>query len=210
MAYFECSDKLRSMLNHLVDTKKKRIHQKENPDTLRGRSRKAFLKISRTIYENRDDEYHEKIGNNMEKSVYNNAIKKMNEIGEVASWDNPKFSAEYMRIGRRVIANLTYTRNAEFLRSKLSNKKLKHTDIAGLDDLSLMSPAMIEDIKESNEILFRTCMSDTPCDESKPGLYTCGVCKSNKTTFTQFQTRSADEPMTVFVRCLNCNKRWRC
>jgi transcription elongation factor S-II len=41
-------------------------------------------------------------------------------------------------------------------------------------------------------------------------LFTCGRCKSTKTTSTQKQTRSADEPMTVFVFCTNCGKRWKC
>jgi transcription elongation factor S-II len=41
-------------------------------------------------------------------------------------------------------------------------------------------------------------------------LFTCSRCKSTKTTSTQKQTRSADEPMTVFVFCLNCGKRWKC
>jgi transcription elongation factor S-II len=41
-------------------------------------------------------------------------------------------------------------------------------------------------------------------------LFTCSRCKSVKTTSTQKQTRSADEPMTVFVLCLNCGKRWKC
>ncbi|GBG34013.1 Transcription elongation factor A protein 1 [Hondaea fermentalgiana] len=42
------------------------------------------------------------------------------------------------------------------------------------------------------------------------GLYTCSRCNSKKTTHYQKQTRSADEPMTVFVSCLSCGKRWRC
>mmetsp|Transcript_32529 Transcript_32529/g.37674 ORF Transcript_32529/g.37674 Transcript_32529/m.37674 type:complete len:323 (-) Transcript_32529:237-1205(-) len=41
-------------------------------------------------------------------------------------------------------------------------------------------------------------------------LFTCGRCKSPKTTSTQKQTRSADEPMTVFVLCTNCGLRWKC
>lgn len=42
------------------------------------------------------------------------------------------------------------------------------------------------------------------------GLFTCGRCKSSKTSNTQKQTRSADEPMTVFVQCHNCGNRWKC
>lgn len=44
----------------------------------------------------------------------------------------------------------------------------------------------------------------------KASLFTCGRCKSIKTTSTQKQTRSADEPMTVFVFCMNCGNRWKC
>lgn len=47
-------------------------------------------------------------------------------------------------------------------------------------------------------------------DLLKASLFTCSRCKSTKTTSTQKQTRSADEPMTVFVLCLNCGKRWKC
>jgi len=46
-------------------------------------------------------------------------------------------------------------------------------------------------------------------DLLKASLFTCGRCKSIKTTSTQKQTRSADEPMTVFVLCLDCNNRWK-
>jgi len=47
-------------------------------------------------------------------------------------------------------------------------------------------------------------------DLLEASLFTCGRCKSIKTTSTQKQTRSADEPMTVFVLCLNCGNRWKC
>lgn len=41
------------------------------------------------------------------------------------------------------------------------------------------------------------------------GAYTCSKCKSRKTVFTSMQIRSADEPSTQFVRCLNCGKAWK-
>jgi len=41
------------------------------------------------------------------------------------------------------------------------------------------------------------------------GIFTCTRCRKNKTTYYQLQTRSADEPMTAFVTCLNCSKKWK-
>lgn len=40
-------------------------------------------------------------------------------------------------------------------------------------------------------------------------LFTCGKCKKKKCTYTQVQTRSADEPMTTFVFCMECGNRWK-
>ena len=40
--------------------------------------------------------------------------------------------------------------------------------------------------------------------------FTCKRCKSTRTTHYAMQTRSSDEPMTIFVCCLDCKFRWRC
>lgn len=37
----------------------------------------------------------------------------------------------------------------------------------------------------------------------------CGKCGQKKVTYTEAQTRSADEPMTLFCTCLNCGKSWK-
>ena len=46
-------------------------------------------------------------------------------------------------------------------------------------------------------------------DKDYKGLFRCGKCRGYKTTFYQMQTRSADEPMTVFITCHTCNIRWK-
>ncbi|KAK2811995.1 hypothetical protein FQN50_001703 [Emmonsiellopsis sp. PD_5] len=37
----------------------------------------------------------------------------------------------------------------------------------------------------------------------------CGKCGQKKVTYTEAQTRSADEPMTLFCTCVVCGKSWR-
>ena len=44
-----------------------------------------------------------------------------------------------------------------------------------------------------------------------PSIYLfCSRCKKkSKCDYYQMQTRSADEPMTTFVTCLECDKQWK-
>lgn len=37
----------------------------------------------------------------------------------------------------------------------------------------------------------------------------CGKCHQKKVSYSQAQTRSADEPMTTFCECMNCGNRWK-
>jgi transcription elongation factor S-II len=37
----------------------------------------------------------------------------------------------------------------------------------------------------------------------------CPKCKQKKVSYTQAQTRSADEPITTFCRCTECDNRWK-
>ncbi|KAI1115690.1 transcription elongation factor s-ii [Nemania sp. NC0429] len=37
----------------------------------------------------------------------------------------------------------------------------------------------------------------------------CSGCKKKMVSYSQAQTRSADEPMTTFCECTNCGKRWK-
>ena len=45
--------------------------------------------------------------------------------------------------------------------------------------------------------------------EASTDAFKCGKCKQRQCTYYQLQTRSADEPMTTFVTCVNCDNRWK-
>jgi DNA-directed RNA polymerase subunit M/transcription elongation factor TFIIS len=47
-------------------------------------------------------------------------------------------------------------------------------------------------------------------DEDYEGMFKCRKCKSKKTSYYQMQTRSADEPMTTYVHCIECGLKWKC
>lgn len=41
------------------------------------------------------------------------------------------------------------------------------------------------------------------------GAFKCSKCGSKETVAREVQTRSADEPMTIFVTCVHCNNHWK-
>ena len=38
--------------------------------------------------------------------------------------------------------------------------------------------------------------------------FKCRRCNKRECTYYELQTRSSDEPMTIFITCLNCGKEW--
>ena len=40
-------------------------------------------------------------------------------------------------------------------------------------------------------------------------ILTCPQCKQKKVSYSQAQTRSADEPMTTFCDCTVCGRKWK-
>lgn len=46
--------------------------------------------------------------------------------------------------------------------------------------------------------------------QSTTNIYKCSKCKNNKCCYSEVQTRSADEPMTIMVTCLTCQHKWKC
>ncbi|KAL0341188.1 UNVERIFIED_CONTAM: Transcription elongation factor TFIIS [Sesamum radiatum] len=65
----------------------------------------------------------------------------------------------------------------------------------------------VQNEKIKQKALFNSELGGAP--QASTDQFTCGRCKKKETTYYQMQTRSADEPMTTFVTCVNCNNRWK-
>ena len=142
---------------------------------------------------------------NLEKSILNYAIKRY-ENTDVPSWENYKFVDIYKHKFLQLQYNI---KNSPVLKGWITDKRVKSKDVIDMkpDDLWPDGPyakqkelKIIKDLRKSyNEK-----------DVVEDGFFTCARCKSNKTSYYQLQTRSADEPMTTFVTCHNCDKHWKC
>ncbi|XP_051989465.1 transcription elongation factor A protein 1-like isoform X1 [Xyrauchen texanus] len=69
-----------------------------------------------------------------------------------------------------------------------------------------------DELKEMRKNLTKEAIRDHQVATSggtQTDLFTCGKCKKKRCTYTQVQTRSADEPMTTFVFCNECGNRWK-
>jgi DNA-directed RNA polymerase subunit M/transcription elongation factor TFIIS len=94
--------------------------------------------------------------------------------------------------------------SAQEMASKEDQEKRKeiekyHLEAAKVCFFSLLSL----DFDKHTNILLQLGKMEATTDQ-----FVCGKCKSRKCSYYQLQTRSADEPMTTFVTCTNCNNRW--
>jgi DNA-directed RNA polymerase subunit M/transcription elongation factor TFIIS len=143
---------------------------------------------------------------NLEKGILNETIKICKENKEELKWCNKFFKQNYLAIGRKVLANTTYTPNAPTVREKILKEEFIAEDVGGMTHAQLY-PELHEELKTT--IMNKHIGNINNDEQEHDGFFTCGKCKSKKTTYRQAQTRSADEPMTTFVTCLNCNHRWK-
>lgn len=145
---------------------------------------------------------------NVEKSIYNYIIKLSKNKNIERSWNNNIFRNLYLSKVRSIYSNLksdSYIQNTNFL-------TLVKNDEIDIKNIATMS---VYDIFPENwkEILELKSKKDKLKYELKPEAMTdafkCRKCGSRSTSYYEVQTRSADEPMTQFITCLNCNNRWK-
>lgn len=144
----------------------------------------------------------------LEIGIYNASIQEATVRKVRKIWENPVFVSLYKILGRRTITNLkptSYVSNTRLLK-RLIEGEFKPHDIAFMSYGELYPekwrPLMEQQLKRETKLLEGN--KDMATDQFK-----CSRCYKRECTYYEMQTRSADEPMTIFVRCLNCGKQWR-
>ena len=141
---------------------------------------------------------------NMEKGIFNNTINYCKDNKFPLKWSCDEFLKHYSSNARRILANINYTPNAaEFRKFILGNKVEPYLVVNYTREQ--MNPEIWADIKLNIIKKYTFKQEETP-----DGIFKCNGCKSMKTVYYQLQTRSSDEPMTTFVTCTGCDKRWKC
>lgn len=145
----------------------------------------------------------EATGRNIEVGIYNYSLEEAQGRNIVKRWDNPHFVMIYERKLVSIMKNI----NSPDVVKMLSDRKFKPHELAYKTHQELNTERwkdLLEAKKQKDENLY------APRIEASTDNYTCFKCKSKKCTYFQLQTRSADEPMTTFVTCLDCGNRWKC
>ena len=144
---------------------------------------------------------------NFEKSIYNWAIKQSNSVGDTPASDNHRHVNRYKT---KFLEIQSCLRNSESLKTRILNGQLKAYNIVNTPPNFLWPEGPLaremkksmerNEVKEGNFVLK---------DPDYKGAFKCGKCRDWKTTYYEMQTRSADEPMTVFITCHICKSNWK-
>lgn len=108
---------------------------------------------------------------------------------------------------RSIVFNLKDPNNLDFRRKVLLGD-IKPERICNLTAEEMASEQRRLENKQIEQKALFDCQRGGP-PKATTDQFRCGRCGQRKCTYYQLQTRSADEPMTTFVTCVNCNNHWK-
>ena len=151
----------------------------------------------------------DKIAKKIEKGIYDYSIKISHKKGIIKNWNNKIFKDTYINKCLSIYANLnpdSYIGNKRLFQ-RLIEKEFEPGELASMIPSRLFPERWKTELdakNKTNKLLYEIR------PETSTDIYKCGRCKKRMCSYYQLQTRSADEPMTTFVTCLNCSLRWKC
>ena len=153
-----------------------------------------------------DDNIVKELEHSILHTVSDESIKEGIEV----DWGNRIFWNMYRNHAMSLYENLrgsdSYVNNTENWLEKLKNNEITPRNLVQMNAVELCPSRwknVVDKVIESEKKLY----SKSECASIM--MWCSGCKKKTKCDYYQMQTRSADEPMTQFIRCLNCGKQWR-
>lgn len=183
------------------------VEQPEIEEGLEPESSQYRMKVLQNIHTLFNDSLDEATHRNIEDTIFKKSMETAT-IEEIRkSWESQAFRDVYFAVARRIIGNLnpnSYIQNKNlwlrFITNELSLEEIAKQNYYELCPENWQQ--MVDRQGKKEQIQLEGDFSRAT------NKWMCHGCKERKCTYYELQTRSADEPMTIFIHCLNCGKRW--
>ena len=143
----------------------------------------------------------------LEQCIFQASLKTAEAEDIRKNWSYPAFCDIYSAITRRIVGNLdptSYVKNNS-LWTRFVNNEVSVEELTSKNYYELFPEnwrTLVDHQAKKERIQLEGDFSRAT------DKWLCNGCKMRKCTYYELQTRSADEPMTIFIQCLNCGKRW--
>jgi DNA-directed RNA polymerase subunit M/transcription elongation factor TFIIS len=144
----------------------------------------------------------------MEIGIFNWCLQECDTLKIAKNWKNPRFVTLYKDKATSVASNVcpnSYIKNTRLLVRLREKEFLPH-------EIAFMKPQNVFPEKWA-ETLDAKMKRDMRVFDEKPVAmtndYKCGKCKKRECVYQELQIRSSDEPMSLFITCLNCGNKWK-
>lgn len=170
------------------------------------------------MFSNETDEYRNKVvhvcneelsdiilSRNIEKYIYNKAIEIAKDKRIYRSWNNIMFKEIYLSMMIRIYTNIQGDYNPEF-KKKIVNGSISTDTLPDMSVYDIYPEKWVHllDIKLKRDKIKYEQKAQAMTDQFK-----CRKCNGRSCSYYEVQTRSADEPMTQFICCLDCGNMWK-
>lgn len=189
---------------YLEALKKVQHHLRKDQPYTDNPYRGSMVKTMKTFFEKR---LGEKELIELEQVIYQYILDDSKRNNIVPDWKNHLFRNHYVRKVRHICMNLnpnTYIQN-KGLFDRYKIKECSFGEMVNLTETELF-PELNRELAEKMFQREQRLLEGNRA--AATDQFACPRCHKRQCTYYEMQTRSADEPMTIFIQCVNCGKRW--